>query len=419
MKLSKHPLTTDALLGNTIVRHREIAKTEAYLERVNVQPALKLQNFTGIDQCCGNEEHKTTNHEERIHKGGITMTLPTHLQKAITLLDEVLEELGPEGLQTELILRGLTFGHQFVEPCPIEQALNEFLDSLAGPVSTRKTYESEIRQFKNYLREIDLLDGDVDDVLTPRILGDFFKRFSDKAASTINKKRNVISSLYKMAMDYHWIDARKPEILKTETTYRPLRKTIPVESLGELLNLAQQTKYGFRFGHLVIFLLGTGCRLGEALALQIKDIHWGDETATVRGKRHPDGREVYLADLEEVLHDFLVTQYGDRMKEPRYANYFVFSASGGIRPLNLDSASKTFKRCIRKMTTLTDREKLNITTHSTRHTYATQGMLSGVDIFTLRELLGHKHVTTTQIYTNPDKDHLTAAVLKLQGDLER
>jgi integron integrase len=175
-------------------------------------------------------------------------------------------------------------------------------------------------------------------------------------------------------------------------------------------------------------LYGTGVRLLEALCLRVKDIDFGLNEITVRrGKGDRDRvtmlpeslKTVLRAHLQAVhlLHDRLVAAGGGfvalpgalAIKYPSAARdwgwQWVFPASrdhvdkrtGEARRLHLHES--VIQRAFRQALKRSGIPKL-AHCHTLRHSFATHLLEAGYDIRTVQELLGHRDVSTTMIYTH-------------------
>jgi integron integrase len=240
------------------------------------------------------------------------------------------------------------------------------------------------------------------------------------AASTQNQALSAILFLYKKVLDIEpgWIDhvvrARKPRRLPVV-----LSREVVISLLNQL--------HGSR--KLIAFLIyGSGLRLMEAAQLRIKDLNLEHSQLIVRaGKGNKDRVTMIPDSLQKPLRDQLELARRfydlDRMEaspgvelpyalERKYPNagkewpwFWVFPAknrskdprSGVIRRHHI--YEKTLQRHIKQAARNLGLPQ-PVSVHTLRHCFATHMLEDGCDIRTLQELMGHKDLKTTQIYTH-------------------
>jgi integron integrase len=240
------------------------------------------------------------------------------------------------------------------------------------------------------------------------------------AASTQNQALSAILFLYKYVLqqDIHLpanlVRAERPERLPTVLTHQ--------EAMAVIDQLTGVPKL------MAKLLYGSGLRLSECLALRVKDIDFGNHQLIVRdGKGEKDRVTVLPDSLVVELQAHLQTVKAIHQQDLRdgfggvslpyalarkYVNaakewpwQYVFPAS----QRSTDPISKHIKRhhldesvlqkAVREAGRLAGINK-PVSPHTFRHSFATHLLQNGYDIRTVQELLGHKDVKTTMIYTH-------------------
>ena len=240
------------------------------------------------------------------------------------------------------------------------------------------------------------------------------------AASTQNQALQAILFLYRQVLGreitepIHALRAKKPKRLPTVLTKEEVQAVLRHLSGAHLL-MAQ-------------LLYGSGLRLMECLRLRVKDLDFNYRTITVRDGKGKKDRITILPEsliaplrkhLEQVkrlheqdlargygavyLPDALARKYPNAQREwvwqwvfpsPRLS---VDPRSGFIRRHHMSPSA--LQRAIRQAAKRSNIHK-RVSPHTLRHSFATHLLEDGYDIRTVQELLGHKDVRTTMIYTH-------------------
>jgi integron integrase len=240
------------------------------------------------------------------------------------------------------------------------------------------------------------------------------------AASTQNQAKSALLFLYKEVLqcELPWLD-------NVETAKRPARLPVvlTVEEVRRVLAATSGTS-----GLVLRLLYGTGMRILECLRLRVKDVEFSRGEIVVReGKGFRDRVTMLPASLSgelarhlrrtQLVHEHdLAEGYGEvylpyalARKYPRapraWAWQYVFASdrfsadprSGAIRRHHW--APQVIQRALQDALRHAGVAR-HATPHTLRHSFATHLLDAGYDIRTVQELLGHKDVSTTMIYTH-------------------
>lgn len=260
------------------------------------------------------------------------------------------------------------------------------------------------------------------DLSTPHVasfLGDLAVK-QNVSAKTQNQALNALVFLYHKALGRPLGELSK---IPRATTKKYLPTVLSRNEVDRLLRATRSEHQLF-----ISLLYGTGMRLTEALRLRVKDIDFERETITVRGGKGDKDRVVMLpeklkielsvqlariklvhqSDLEKGfgavwLPTALDRKYVSAAKDWMWQ--YVFPSHG----LSRDPLTKIIRRHhlhdsviqrgVREAARTAGILK-PVGPHTLRHSFATHLLESGSDIRTVQELLGHKHVQTTMIYTH-------------------
>ncbi len=150
-------------------------------------------------------------------------------------------------------------------------------------------------------------------------------------------------------------------------------------------------------------LFSTGLRVSELSNLKIEDINLEKNEFSIRGKGNRY-RVVFLSNQAK----YWLKKYLEKRVDLEpwlFIRYDRAAPRQASKQQTTNLTPRSIQRLVKKYAKIAGITK-KITTHSLRHSFATDLLTGGADIRAVQELLGHKNITTTQIYTHVTDQHL-------------
>ncbi len=277
--------------------------------------------------------------------------------------------------------------------------LTEFLEELKSKGYSENSeiaYKKDLEDFLFYLQANKLAET-FSDVSNERILRYFISHLADieKTPKTIARKISALKSFYRFLHESGRITTNIAKNIKPPKVPKKLPKTLTKEEVSSLFQVIDQTKpLGVRNSILLRLLFETGLRVSELINISVQDLDFAQLQIKITGKGNRE-RLIFLS--EELVADIKT-----------YLAYTrpVLQNKGNIIEtkhvfINYKGGELTARGVRKILNTLVDNagETFNVHPHLLRHTFATIMLENGADIRTVQELLGHKNVKTTEIYT--------------------
>ena len=177
-----------------------------------------------------------------------------------------------------------------------------------------------------------------------------------------------------------------------------LPETLSVDQLDSLLAFPGNDALACRDRAILELLYGCGLRLSELSGLDVGDVDWQQKTISVIGKgrkqrRVPFGRKAETAMSQWLQHRSCQVATDDKA---------LFISRNGKRLSNSSIQQRLKKRAAEQGV------GLSLHPHMLRHSFASHLLESSNDLRAVQELLGHANLSTTQIYTHLDFQHLAS-----------
>jgi integrase/recombinase XerC len=282
----------------------------------------------------------------------------------------------------------------------VDDDIAAFLRALEGErgVSphTLVAYRRDVSRFVRFLAEEQVATWDA--VTTPvarRYVASLDRRLARSAiARNLSALRTFFRFLYREGKT-----SRNPLVLITAPKQAPrLPKVLTPDEMAAVLGAPDTTTpLGLRDRALVELLYATGLRVGELVSLRLSDLSLADELR-VLGKGRRERIVLVGSAAQQALARYL-EEGRPGLARGRDAGHLFLNARGGR--LTDRGVRVILDRCLRRAAL-----GRRISPHTLRHTFATHLLDGGADLRSVQELLGHVHLSTTQIYTHVSRDWL-------------
>jgi len=285
----------------------------------------------------------------------------------------------------------------------MEKALADFLRHLAlekqASELTVKSYREDLTQAKNFLRT-QLTDGSLGQVTSRHLRGWLvWLHEQGYAKTTIARRLAAVRSWFRFLCRRGELPANPADGLRGPRQDKKLPHFLPENALATLLAApSADSPLGRRDRAILEALYSAGLRVSELTGLNLGDLDHSEGLATVRGKGKKErlvffgqkalnALEVWLSTRGALLAN-LNRQPGAKHKDA------VFLNKNGTR-----LTSRSVGRLLAKYLAQSGLD-IAASPHSLRHSFATHLLDHGADIRSVQELLGHRSLATTQIYTH-------------------
>lgn len=294
----------------------------------------------------------------------------------------------------------------------LELALADFLTHLgleknASP-QTVKSYREDLSQALQFLRDLTKQQALPPDDWNTRNLRAFVSWLHGQkyAKSTVARRLAAVRTFGKFLCRQGTLETNPAVGLRGPRQEKKLPHFLTLEDVLRLLDVpGGATWLGRRDRAILEVLYSAGLRVSELVGLNLPDVALADGVLTIRGK----GKKERLALIGQHATDSLRAWLADRPEVLTGASRTtdaVFLNRNGTR-LTTRSVGRLVAKHL-KRAGLDPRT----TPHTLRHSFATHLLDNGADIRGVQELLGHKSLATTQVYTHVTAKRLNEAYQK-------
>jgi integrase/recombinase XerD len=282
---------------------------------------------------------------------------------------------------------------------PLSKGFKQYLQlELSLSPNSISAYLSDVQKLDVYATELGVSIAK----LSFKQLLAFIKWINELGLAERTQARIVsgIKSFYGYLMLEKLINHDPSELLETPKLSRKLPEvldTIEIDNIISAIDLSKSS--GQRDRAILELLFSSGLRVSELTGLKINDILFEDDLVIVTGKGNKQ-RIVPVGKTAMHHIGLYLNHYRKPQKEKRGNEATLF--------LNLRGTSLSRVYVFKKIKELAVAANItkNISPHTFRHSFATALVEAGADLRAVQQMLGHKSITTTEIYTHLDRTYL-------------
>jgi tyrosine recombinase XerC len=273
--------------------------------------------------------------------------------------------------------------------------MERFIEKFEDYLKIEKNYSSHtLRCYRADLKELsDFLKGKDPKSITHLDLRRFLAKLKQQnlAKRTVVRKLGAIRSFFRYLFRDKYIKTNPADSVFTPKIDKKLPVFLDAEKIIRLITApAGDDVAGLRDRAILEVLYSTGIRVSELVGLNQDDVDLISGVIKVRGKGKKERIALLGKEAQRAISDYIKSRESAASKDPKA----LFLNKSKTR-----LTDRSVRRIINKYIQKCSIEQ-KISPHSIRHSFATHMLNNGADLRSVQELLGHKNLSTTQIYTH-------------------
>ncbi|CAK1927801.1 integrase/recombinase XerC [Vibrio crassostreae] len=287
-------------------------------------------------------------------------------------------------------------------PNSLQKPLSRFYEYLRSEkglsLHTQRNYKQQLETMAGHLVTLGLKDWGQVDAAWVRQLASKGMREGMKASS-IATRLSSLRSFFDFLVLRGEMTANPAKGVSAPRKQRPLPKNLDVDEVGQLLDVNEDDPLSIRDRAMMEVMYGAGLRLAELVGINLKDVLGRQGEIRVIGKGDKERKAPFSGLAKEWVDKWLKVR--GELASPGESALFVSKL--GTR-ISHRSVQKRMEEWGKKQSVAS-----HISPHKLRHSFATHVLESSQNLRAVQELLGHENISTTQVYTHLDFQHLAQA----------
>lgn len=255
---------------------------------------------------------------------------------------------------------------------------------------TIKSYSNDLHKFYDFILNNDLKFNDI----KRKDIMDYINFLNKQKLSTnsINHNISVLKNFYKFIVINEHLTIDPTEYIEAPKLRKSLPKVLTIDEVEKLLDVDLIDKYSYRNKAMLELMYATGLRVSELVNLKINDIDFDSCLVKTLGKGSKE-RIIPIGEYAILFLSKYLNEYRPQLLKKDFNDYLFLNNRGK------QISRQSFYKIVEDLA-IKKNIKTKISPHTLRHSFATHLLDRGADIVSIKEMLGHSSLSTTQIYTH-------------------
>lgn len=280
---------------------------------------------------------------------------------------------------------------------PILNDINEYLVFVSQvknlSENTTKSYERDLKKLYLFLEKLNITNySDIKEEICSAWIGDLYSQ--NNKPKSIQRHLSSAKGFFRFLKKNNLISSSPFELVTAPKSSNTLPDVLSPEDVEQLLNFKPSNTIEIRDMAIVELMYSSGLRVSETVNINISDFEENMSFLRVIGK----GSKTRLVPMGRYAINAINNWLNEREKISNNTDALFLNSKGSrlsVRSIQLRLKKMAIKQGLPP-----------VHPHMLRHSFATHMLESSGDLRTIQELLGHSSLSTTQIYTKLDYQHL-------------